>query len=72
MRQGTFVNIKVYLFSLQLYFVSYSGDWCNFAMPTDFVDHPDCSRYRIQFANEYAVKCYESYLAHVCLICEKK
>ncbi|VDM40261.1 unnamed protein product [Toxocara canis] len=55
-----------------MYFVPYAGDWSTFVMPKDFVEHADCERYKIKFANDYAVKCYDSYLAHVCIICEKK
>uniref|UniRef100_A0A0N4UK59 RING-type domain-containing protein n=1 Tax=Dracunculus medinensis TaxID=318479 RepID=A0A0N4UK59_DRAME len=36
------------------------------------VEHPDCERYKLQFTSDYLVRCYNSYLVHICLICEKK
>lgn len=50
-----------------------NGDWTGFnSQIQKMVEHPDCERYKLQFTSDYLVRCYNSYLVHICLICEKK
>lgn len=56
----------------QLYFVPFPGDWSDYKLPVECVEHADAEKYKIKLANDYAARCYDTYLAHLCLICEKK
>uniref|UniRef100_A0A8R1TJB1 RING-type E3 ubiquitin transferase n=1 Tax=Onchocerca volvulus TaxID=6282 RepID=A0A8R1TJB1_ONCVO len=55
-----------------LYFVPFPGDWSNYQIPLQCVEHKDAVKHKIKLADEYVAKCYENYLSHQCLLCEKK
>ena len=40
-----------------------------FRVPTTFVDHRDCAKHGIRFADKHTLEAYEGYLAHVCNVC---
>jgi hypothetical protein len=55
-----------------LYFVSAPKSWDNFQLPKQRVPHADEQKYQIRFESDYAVHCYESYMAHNCHVCAKR
>jgi hypothetical protein len=55
-----------------LYFVSAPKSWDNFRLPKQRVPHADEQKYHIRFESDYAVRCYESYMAHNCHVCTKR
>ncbi|KAL3995492.1 hypothetical protein ACH3XW_26010 [Acanthocheilonema viteae] len=55
-----------------LYFVPFPGDWSDYQIPLQYVEHRDAANHKIKLADDYVARCYDSYLSHQCLICEKK
>uniref|UniRef100_A0A1I8A3X4 RING-type E3 ubiquitin transferase n=1 Tax=Steinernema glaseri TaxID=37863 RepID=A0A1I8A3X4_9BILA len=47
------------------------GDWCNFSLAAEFLDHPDTVTHNVRFDSEYAKAAYDRYLSHTCRICSK-
>ncbi|VDN05639.1 unnamed protein product [Thelazia callipaeda] len=41
-------------------------------LPLRFLKHKDAQEYRIHLADDYVVQCYNSYLSHPCVLCDKK
>lgn len=55
-----------------MYFVGSPNDWKSLEFPLQTVPHRDTEKYRIRFESDYAVQCYESYMAHNCHVCQKR
>ncbi|VDK34480.1 unnamed protein product [Gongylonema pulchrum] len=40
-------------------------------MPQDYVQHSEAEKHKIKLADDYVARCYDNYLAHGCLMCER-
>uniref|UniRef100_A0A0R3S3J8 RING-type E3 ubiquitin transferase n=1 Tax=Elaeophora elaphi TaxID=1147741 RepID=A0A0R3S3J8_9BILA len=55
-----------------LYIVPFPGDWSDYQIPLQYTEHKDAAKHKVKLADDYVASCYDSYLSHQCLICEKK